>query len=294
MIESSNYSHYSEDNPPGNGSKHYGRPDAESPDTMDTPENAENAACAVEKPCCPCKKWMPLILVILACLVAAGLVSFFRCGVCGRAAYSPQCAKNIKQIGLAMCNYEERYACYPPAYVVDKNGRPAHSWRVLLLPFMGETKLYETYRFNEPWDSPTNKKVAAAAARLFQCPSANHDKDDLSTDYVLVVGKDTLSDGPHSHKAKEILDGLSDTIMVVEMADSDTPWNKPGDLNFDTMNFLVNSAKRMCISSHHAGGAYVCFCNGVARWLPEKTNPELIKSMLTIAGSEDAGNKDLE
>jgi prepilin-type processing-associated H-X9-DG protein len=57
-------------------------------------------------------------------------------------------------------------------------------------------------------------------------------------------------------------------------------------LQFDKMNFGINSAKRQCISGNHPGGAYVVFCDGHAHWLDEKTNPELIKAMLTIDGGE--------
>ncbi len=45
---------------------------------------------------------------------------------------------NLKQISLALLNYENRYGTFPPAYVADKNGRPMHSSRVLILPCLEE------------------------------------------------------------------------------------------------------------------------------------------------------------
>jgi hypothetical protein len=46
---------------------------------------------------------------------------------------------NMKQIGLAILNYEEANGKLPPAYTVDKNGKPLLSWRVLILPYLEES-----------------------------------------------------------------------------------------------------------------------------------------------------------
>lgn len=48
-----------------------------------------------------------------------------------------QCSSNVKQIALAVLNYESAYKQLPPAYTVDAEGKRLHSWRTLILPFMG-------------------------------------------------------------------------------------------------------------------------------------------------------------
>src|SRR5258708_2910474 len=45
------------------------------------------------------------------------------------------CRHHLKEIGLALQNYHDVHKCFPPAYFTDQNGRPAHSWRVLILPY---------------------------------------------------------------------------------------------------------------------------------------------------------------
>jgi hypothetical protein len=249
------------------------------------PEN-DAEACSADGSCCPFKKPLIVLVVALAVCLGLGVWAIHAVREAQNAALKITCAGKMTQIALAMRNYSQKYGCFPPAYVTDKNGRPAHSWRVLLLPFLEEEKIYKAYRFDEPWDSPANRKVAEAVAKWFQCPAASHDKGDVTTDYMMVVGEHTISDGPHGRKAKEITDGLSDTIMLVEVADSQVPWNKPEDLQFATMNFRINSTKRQCISGNHPDVAVVAFCDGSARRLDEKTNPELIKAMLTIDGGE--------
>src|SRR3990172_9467251 len=67
------------------------------------------------------------------------------------------CKNNLHQIEMALHYYHDKYHCFPPAYVADASGRPLHSWRVLLLPFLEQENLYRQYRFDEPWDGPHNR-----------------------------------------------------------------------------------------------------------------------------------------
>src|SRR5262245_44252816 len=76
------------------------------------------------------------------------------------AARRSNCKGELKQIGLALLNYREAYGCFPPPYVADASGRPMHSWRVLILPFIDHAALYREYRFDEPWDGPNNRKLS--------------------------------------------------------------------------------------------------------------------------------------
>ncbi len=198
------------------------------------------------------------------------------------------CQNQLKQIAAAMKSYHQAYNSFPPAYVVDKNGRPMHSWRVLLLPYLEEESLkslYKQYRFNEPWDSDNNRKISDLAVDVYQCPS-QPDHKNPTTNYMMAIGPHTISDGPHARKALEITDGLHDTIMLVEVADSGTCWTEPRDLRFDQIDFKINGSKRQGISSYHPGGVNAAFCDGSVRFLKDSTNPQLVKAMLTIDGGE--------
>ena len=48
---------------------------------------------------------------------------------------------NMKQISLAMQMYHDAYKRFPPAASYDASGKPLLSWRVLLLPLLGENEL---------------------------------------------------------------------------------------------------------------------------------------------------------
>jgi hypothetical protein len=67
----------------------------------------------------------------------------------------------VGAIALAMLIYERDHGTLPPAYSVDEAGRPLHSWRVLLLPYLGHQTLQDKIRLDEPWDSPNNLPLLA-------------------------------------------------------------------------------------------------------------------------------------
>src|SRR5262249_13319300 len=50
-------------------------------------------------------------------------------------------SNNMKQLGQAMFNYELDKGSLPPLASFDKQGKPLLSWRVHLLPHLGEEKL---------------------------------------------------------------------------------------------------------------------------------------------------------
>ena len=57
------------------------------------------------------------------------------------------CCNNLKQIALAVHNYAETNRCFPPAYIADKNGKPMHSWRVLISALFGTGCFIQGVRF---------------------------------------------------------------------------------------------------------------------------------------------------
>ncbi len=74
------------------------------------------------------------------------------------AARRMQFMNNMKQLGLATLNYESKHRTYPPLFSVDEDGKPLHSWRVLILPYLGQQELYDQIRLDEPWDSEWNSQ----------------------------------------------------------------------------------------------------------------------------------------
>jgi hypothetical protein len=197
-----------------------------------------------------------------------------------------QCSNHLKQLALALQNYHDYYHCFPPAYIADQNGKPIHSWRVLILPFLEKKELYSRYRFDEPWDGPNNRKLHREIVGVYCCPSRPRRQSGIETSYVAVVGPETMWPGSKSTSANDISDGTTNTIMVVETTNSGIHWMEPRDLDFATMPTLINSNWGPSISSTHPRVALVAFADGRSQALPNDTPQDVIKAMLTAAGGE--------
>ena len=194
------------------------------------------------------------------------------------------CKNYLKQIGLALHNYHDEFGCLPPAYVADAQGKPLYSWRVLLLPYLEQNNLYRAFKLNESWDSPDNIKFSSMDLPELHCASDLKARPGR-TSYVAITGPGTAFEGAKSHTFRDFKDGMSNTLLVVEVADSDIHWAEPRDLNIDAMNLTIN-ADPHGFSSHHKGGAQALFADGSARMLSNELPKETVRALLTINGGE--------
>ena len=166
-----------------------------------------------------------------------------------------QCTSNMKQIGLALHNYHDVYKTFPPAYIVDEQGKPKHSWRVLILPFMNEQALYDQYDFDEPWNGPQNSQLLGKIPRLFQCPAHARHGETASpcTHCVAVVGPTTAWPGPVGRKLSDFSESDT-TALVVEANDLGVAWLEPRDLSLDEAVARFTSAD-LSLDDGHWGRA---------------------------------------
>lgn len=66
--------------------------------------------------------------------------------------------RSMKAVARAVREYEEENGVLP-SVLYDSVGRPMHSWRALILEQLGEYKLAQAYRLDEPWDGPNNSQL---------------------------------------------------------------------------------------------------------------------------------------
>lgn len=197
------------------------------------------------------------------------------------AARRNQCISQVKQIAIALHAYEDAYGSLPPAYTVDANGNRLHSWRTLLLPFMGKSELYESVDLTKPWDDPANSAARDDAMYDYTCPSASHD-DGLTT-YFAVVGPDTALAPLDPHELSGITDGLENTIVVID-ADSDRAvhWMSPYDLSLEEAAECITAS-----SGQHPGIFNVAYADGHASAVNSDIEVDRLRALLTIAGGEE-------
>src|SRR3954451_19781343 len=69
-----------------------------------------------------------------------------------------QVKRHLFKIGVELHRYHDAHGKkFPASAIRDRNGRPLLSWRVALLPMLGESELYGRFKLDEPWDSPANR-----------------------------------------------------------------------------------------------------------------------------------------
>ena len=140
---------------------------------------------------------------------------------------------NLKLLGLAFHNYHDQHKRFPPPAIYGKDGKPLLSWRVGILPYLGdeEDKLYKQFKLDEPWDSEHNKKLLVKIPAVY-APTRRKMAGPGETFYQGFIGKSAFFEKKEGHTVGDIPDGLSKTIAVVEAAKA-VPWTKPEDIPFD-------------------------------------------------------------
>lgn len=179
------------------------------------------------------------------------------------------CQSNLRVIGTAMQRYHDAHGTYPPAYVVGEDGKPAHSWRVLLLPYLGEDALYEKYDQSQPWNSEHNLKLAEQMPQVYACPDDTGNQQQRDTSYMVIVSDLGVFQGAKSASIED-LDSPSTTLLVVEVASTGICWLEPVDLQGDRMEYQINSATDGGLGSRHEeAGASILNANGTVQFLHE-------------------------
>ena len=173
------------------------------------------------------------------------------------AAQRVRCANNLKQLGLALHQYENSHGRFPPAKVqgpFPEAGITAavnHGWGVFLLPHLEQSRLAEQYRWDLCAYDPSNQPVASVPLKVMQCPSAEPNRVMTSkpydyggqgacTDYAPTAGVNPvladmgLADAVGNYdgvliangttRLAQITDGVSNTILLTEDAGRPRQW----------------------------------------------------------------------
>jgi prepilin-type N-terminal cleavage/methylation domain-containing protein/prepilin-type processing-associated H-X9-DG protein len=101
------------------------------------------------------------------------------------AAARMSCQNNMKQIGLAVHNYESAKSVFPPAFYSELvwTGNPATlagtttkavgwNWGVAILQYIEQDNLSKTYDYTSYYWNPTNAPAANQRIKIYECPSS--------------------------------------------------------------------------------------------------------------------------
>jgi hypothetical protein len=188
-------------------------------------------------------------------------------------------ANHLKQLAIAMQNYHDTHKQFPLPGTLGPDKKPLLSWRVQILPFVEQMELYKQFKLDEPWDSAHNRTLIDKMPEVYRLPVSK--KGSGWTNYVLPVGNGAgfVADVPTVFK--EIRDGTSNTIMIVEVDDEHAViWTKPEDWSFDPQD----PAKGL--GQFFDGGRHIAFFDGSVRWIAPSLAPDTLRALFTRAGRE--------
>jgi hypothetical protein len=156
------------------------------------------------------------------------------------AARSVQSQNNMKQILLALHMYHDNHREFPPAIVKDADGKPLYSGMVLLLPYLGLDHVYQQFDKSKPWDADENRHLSSMMLAVFQNPSSPGGATPGRTDYLFVGGPKSALDSGGKSTLSDIVDGTSNTMVLIEVKGSTHSWAEPAawtiDKPFDSDN----------------------------------------------------------
>src|SRR5262249_5856354 len=182
-----------------------------------------------------------VVIAIIAVLIALLLPAV---QAAREAARRTQCVNNLKQLGLALQNYQSALGVFPPSYVGDPravgsaygvgypdggiNTVPGFAWGTLILPYVEQGPLAASFNLNLPCWAPDNTTSARTKLSVFLCPSAAGPSDGFSLHRYTNGDVENPNDGgPYS---PEILFAHSHYITN---AGVNGPWNRPTQYSSD-------------------------------------------------------------
>ncbi|WP_165069806.1 DUF1559 family PulG-like putative transporter [Paludisphaera rhizosphaerae] len=199
-----------------------------------------------------------------------------------------QCAGNLRQIMVALQSYANDYGALPPACSVDAQGQILHSWRTLILPYLGEEDLYRSIDLSKSWKDPANQKARESAVAVYQCP-VHGVGEGWTTSYLACVGPHAFLLPTEPRPLATITDPPDSTLAVIECMPHESvrhlelpwTWMAPDDAKEGIVIGLGPNTK-----ARRRGTLNAAFVDGNVRSLKAPIEPSFHTALRSVDGGE--------
>ncbi len=191
-------------------------------------------------------------------------------------------AARLKQIAAAILAYEADHGTTPPAFSVDADGQPLLSWRVLILPYLGDEAkaLYEEFALDEPWDSEHNQSLLTKIPNVYR---RFGDAEPDMTRVAVLLGEESFFDDSGVGKKRDEVTlaegGNPDELALFMSSATLVPWTSP-DTSLDQSTLRDALAASPVLKSEdpdgplaflaatYPGGDLYATASGAVKFLP--------------------------
>lgn len=238
------------------------------------------------KPRAPRLYWLVLIAGVLVFAPGARLTKSAQPAV--ENPTREQAAKRFRKIAFAMHEYHDggkstdgRYYHFPDTASRDPLGRQLLSWRVHLLPLLGQDALYREFHLDEPWDSPHNRKLIDRMPDVYRVGGAKTLAQG-KTCLVVPVGEKTVFPGGRGRRIMEIGDRTSYTILAVEADEMHAViWTQPADWKLDPDHPSAG------LGGHFGDGFLMILVDGsFPHFIRRDVHPSAVRALFTVGTSD--------
>ncbi|MGY8769032.1 MAG: DUF1559 domain-containing protein [Pirellulales bacterium] len=149
-------------------------------------------------PCPSSKKGFTLVELLVVIAIIGILISLLLPAVqqAREAARRMSCSNNLKQIGLALHNYESSFTVWPAQYSSPSSGRNYNarrgSWITSILPFVEQNGLFDSFDPTQHWHDSANATAVKTEVPMLRCPSAV-DRDSFEWTVLVEYASPTAS-----------------------------------------------------------------------------------------------------
>jgi hypothetical protein len=221
---------------------------------------------------------------------------------------------NFQKIVFAAYEHHDAYYRLPTGYASAKG--PGLSWRVAVLPYIGEEALFKLFKLDEPWDSENNKKFLEKMPKMFasagKAAPAGHTfvrttqgpGGVIAIPAVAAKVPEKIVKGSKSfpvslgvelpkpglplfggHIAR-FYDGTTNTLLFLEASES-VPWTKPDELTIPYVSALGKGPFPVPeLGGAFEGGFHAAFADGTVQFFKSTLPKDELAKLLTPRGGE--------
>lgn len=253
------------------------------------------------------RRAVQVIIVLLILLSCGGTFTVFIVQV-RDAANRAQCTNNLRQLALAIANYQDSHSAFPTAAEENPNLPPDKrlSWIVHIYPYVEASHIYANMDHKKGWDAESNRFAALIRVLIVHCPGYAAPATDAPTPTCYVgitgIGADAidlpLGNGragffgyERTLKRDDLKDRAGSILMLAETSQVHGSWTAAGSpttrgLIPDGPPYLGAGGQ---FGGNHRRGGNVAFADGSVRFIEQPSDSAQWEAMATLSGK---GNRE--